>query len=83
MNNQEILTAVLDYINNEKAEYAVLIDGPWGSGKTYLYKNYLAENIAILEAGKNQRKTNVYISLYGISTIEELSKELFTNYMLN
>lgn len=33
MNKQEILEKVLDYINNEKAEYAVLIDGPWGSGK--------------------------------------------------
>lgn len=82
MNKQEILKNVLNYINNEKAEYAVLIDGPWGSGKTYLYKNFLAEKIADVEAGKDHKKANVYISLYGISTVEELSKELFTNYML-
>lgn len=82
MDKHEIFKAVSNYINNEKAKYAVLIDAPWGSGKTYLYDNYLADKIAENEAGKNQRKTNAYISLYGISTIEELSKELFTNYML-
>jgi len=82
MNKQEIFEAVSNYINNEKAKYAVLIDAPWGAGKTYLYENFLADKIAKNEAGKNQRKTNTYISLYGISTIEELAKELFANYML-
>lgn len=82
MNKQEIFEAVLNYINNDKAKYAVLIDAPWGAGKTYLYENFLADEIAKNEAGKNQRKANAYISLYGISTIEELAKELFTNYML-
>lgn len=82
MNKHEILKRVLEYINDDKAKYAVLIDAPWGAGKTYLYENFLADKIAENEAGANQRKTNTYISLYGISTIEELSKELFTNYML-
>lgn len=82
MNKQEILTTVLDYIRNEKAKYAILLNAPWGAGKTYLYENYLADEIAKVEYGKNERRSNVYISLYGITTIESLSKELFTNYML-
>lgn len=82
MNKQEIFEAVSNYINNDKAKYAVLIDAPWGAGKTYLYEKFLSDKIAKNEAGKNQRKANAYISLYGISTIEELAKELFTNYML-
>lgn len=82
MNKNEIFEAITNYINNEKAKYAVIIDAPWGAGKTYLYEKFLANKIAENEAGKNQRKTNVYISLYGISTTEELSKELFANYML-
>ncbi len=82
MNKQEILKAVLDYIKNEKAKYAMLINAPWGAGKTYLYENCLEGEIAKVECGKNERRSNVYISLYGISNIESLSKELFTNYML-
>ena len=82
MNKQEILKAVLDYIQNEKAKYALLINAPWGAGKTYLYENCLQHEIAKVEYGKTERRSNVYISLYGISNIESLSKELFTNYML-
>lgn len=63
-------------------KYAILINGPWGSGKTYLYDNYLVNEIMKVEYGKNGRRTNVYISLYGISNIEALAKELFTNYIL-
>lgn len=82
MNKQEIAKAVLNYIRNEKAKYAILINAPWGAGKTYLYEHCLEGEIAKAEYGKNKRKSNVYISLYGISNIESLSKELFTNYML-
>lgn len=82
MNKKEILKVVLDYIKDEKAKYAILINAPWGAGKTYLYENCLEDEISKVEYGKNERKSNVYISLYGISNIESLSKELFTNYML-
>lgn len=82
MNKHEIFEVISSYINNEKAKYAVLIDAPWGAGKTYLYENFLADKIEKNEAGKSKRKNNIYISLYGISTIEELSRELVTKYIL-
>lgn len=82
MNRNEIEQKVIDYINEEEIRYALLINGAWGSGKTYLYNNYLADAIAKVECGKKERKVNVYISLYGISNIESLAKELITNYIL-
>ena len=82
MNRHEIEKKVLNYINDEEIRYALLINGAWGSGKTYLYNNHLADAIAKAVCGKNERKTNVYISLYGISNIESLAKELITNYIL-
>lgn len=69
-------------MNDDKAKYAVLINGEWGSGKTYLYENILKDEIAHLEYGRNESRGNVYISLYGISTVEQLAKELITNYLL-
>lgn len=59
-----------------------MIDGAWGSGKTYLYENYLVDAIDSVEVGKNERKQNVYISLYGISSIDLLAKQLITNYLI-
>lgn len=82
MTKQEIIKTLTDYVNNDKAKYAVLLDGTWGSGKTYLYETILRDTLAKLEYGKNEGKGNVYISLYGISTVEQLSKELIINYFL-
>lgn len=82
MNGEEIVQAVQKYVRNEGARYAILINGAWGSGKTYLYENYLTEAISNIEIGKNERKANVYISLYGISSIEALSKQVITNYLI-
>ena len=82
MTSKEIVDAVISYVRDENAKYAILIDGTWGSGKTYLYENYLVDAIDSVEVGKNERKQNVYISLYGISSIDLLAKQLITNYLI-
>ncbi len=82
MNRDEIIQAVQSYIRNDNAKYALLINGAWGSGKTFLYENYLADAISDIEIGKNERKSNIYISLYGVSSIEVLSKQLLTSYLI-
>ena len=82
MTTKEIVEAVVSYVRDENEKYAILIDGAWGSGKTYLYENYLVDAINSIESGKNGRKRNVYISLYGISSIDALSKQLLANYYI-
>ena len=79
LNRDEIIQAVQSYIRNDNAKYALLINGAWGSGKTFLYENYLADAISDIEIGKNERKSNIYISLYGVSSIKVLSKQLLTS----
>ena len=82
MTSNQIVEAVENYVRDESTKYALLIDGVWGSGKTYLYENYLADAIDSVEIGKDGHKQNVYISLYGISNIDSLSKQLITNYLI-
>lgn len=79
MNAQEIITSVKQYIRDDKAKYAVLINGPWGCGKTYLYEHYILETIENIESKKSKRKKTAYISLYGLSSVDILAKELVTN----
>ena len=75
MNRKEIVKAVEHYIRNENARYAFMITGPWGVGKTYLFENYLKD--AIEKCGRERlRRHCVYVSLYGINTVEEISKQL-------
>lgn len=43
---QEIISGIKVYINEYCSDYAVMLNGSWGSGKTYFVKNEL---IPVLE----------------------------------
>ncbi|OXB07737.1 P-loop NTPase fold protein [Flavobacterium pectinovorum] len=60
-----------DYITTDKTQFAILLNGSWGCGKTYFWK-YTLENIA----KQNDYKT-IYVSLNGINKIETLDHQLF------
>lgn len=49
MNRTEIIKSVNAYIKNDHAKYALLINGAWGVGKTYLYEKYLSDAISSIE----------------------------------
>jgi hypothetical protein len=51
--------------------FAVLLSGPWGVGKTYLLKKFLKERFG------NDAAKYVYVSLYGLSSIDEIDDALF------
>ena len=53
MDRDAIRNAVRKYIINDNSKYALLIDGTWGIGKTYLFENYLLDDIYDIEIGKN------------------------------
>ncbi len=79
---EQLLFSILQYIQNDKANYAVMIDGKWGSGKTYFLKNRLIEEIEKIDVGDKKCKV-IYISLYGISSIEEINKKVFVETMIS
>ena len=81
MNREETVDRVVEYIKDDNAKAAILINGIWGCGKTFLYKNYLIPAIKNIELGKTNRKDNIYISLYGISSINDLSRELLLRFV--
>ena len=74
--HEELKLFVFDYLTNDKTNAALLLDGEWGTGKTYYVKNAL---IPFLEAKKKQV---VYVSLYGVEDAESLSKNIFTESRL-
>lgn len=49
--------------------YAVMLNGPWGIGKTFLLK-------AFLEPAKTRGLKVVYVSLYGLTSLEEIDDAL-------
>lgn len=64
-NREKIIKSVKVYIDENMSDYAVMINGAWGSGKTYFVKNELIPEL-------EQDKPVIYISLFGIKTIDDL-----------
>ena len=75
-NQQEIISGIKVYINECYSDYAVMLNGSWGSGKTYFVKNEL---IPVLE---EDRKAVIYISLFGIKCVDDLIN-VITMHVLN
>lgn len=66
-------------VQRRKVDYAVLITGGWGSGKTYFIESYLNERKAnIISKDLYERPFEIIkISLFGISAEEEINELIF------
>lgn len=76
MIEKQIIDETIRYLSDESYNYAILIDGEWGCGKTYFVKNSLQEKINEHEKlSKNPRKVK-YISLYGSKSIQDIQENI-------
>ena len=68
MNKNLLLDELKKFIDSEYN--IILIDGPWGSGKTYLLNEYIDT--------LNQDEVKVYyVSLHGMKNIDEINTNLY------
>jgi len=59
-------------------DFAVMLTGPWGSGKTHFIKGYLAgRSQAVEQAGQQASTEYLYASLYGVRSTSEISDQFF------
>ncbi len=73
---EELVESILDYVRADYTDYAIMINGEWGSGKTYFWNNKVKNKIESLRLN-GKKYTTIYMSLYGISNLEEISKKIF------
>ena len=73
---EELVESILDYIRSDYTDYAVMLNGEWGSGKTHFWNNKIKKKIESMQLN-GKRYTTIYMSLYGISNLEEISKKIF------
>lgn len=76
MEAEHIKTIFKNYLCESHTQYAILINGAWGSGKTYYWKNELSQ------IAKQKKYSTIYISLNGVSSIHELEQILFYKIIL-
>lgn len=73
---EDLVESILDYVRSDYTDYAIMINGEWGSGKTHFWNNKIRKKIESLQLN-GKRYTTIYMSLYGISNLEEISKKIF------
>ena len=72
MANKHIREYLNNYINPGASEFAVLINGEWGSGKTWFINDFIT---------KRKEKDILYISLFGLSSIQDIDCKILENYL--
>lgn len=76
MTRQEIKNAIENYLNISNTNYACLINGGWGIGKTYFYKKDLCSAIKAVCVPNRQgfNYKPIYISLIGLRSRQVLKE---------
>lgn len=72
----DLIESILDYVRSDYTDYAIMINGEWGSGKTYFWNHKVRNKIESMQINGKQY-TTIYMSLYGISNLEDISKKIF------
>ena len=74
--NEHIENYCIEYIENEvNPQFAILIKGEWGCGKTFFINNLISRYKK--KGQKIQSSEIVYISLFGIGQLSEIDERLF------
>lgn len=77
-NVNDVNRLVSSYIKKANTDYAIMIYGDWGCGKTYYVKHDLER--CVQEASQTKQKL-IYVSLYGIQTLKDIDSRIF--YAIN
>lgn len=64
----EQISSSLDQYLREKNNYAILINGSWGSGKTKFIKDYIKDKTGY-----------IYTSLYGVDSTDQITDNIISN----
>ena len=76
MNNNELCEYIVRYATTDITKTAILLSGKWGSGKSYFISHDLCKKL------KEKKVKHVVVSLYGVGSLKELSKQLYCSLRL-
>lgn len=76
---QKITKRLIEYLQLD-TNYAVIINGNYGIGKTHYIKNELFSKVRKLEvpdSKKDEKFTPILVSLFGVKSIEDIQSQIF------
>ncbi len=78
LTDEEIIDLIVEYVTDDRYKQAVLIDGDWGSGKTYFVQEKLIESLKTKVGSSAESNRNVlYVSLYGMESFPQIIDDIY------
>lgn len=74
LSEDEIIDILKEYVENKDNTYALMIDGEWGSGKTYFIENKVMK---MYETSHKVEKRFIYVSTYGVKDSSDLDNRIY------
>jgi len=75
----ELLNIIKDYVIEQDAEYAILITGDWGCGKTFYWKNDIYNMLTSIN-DTDAKIHPIYVPLFGINNVNEIIDKIVIQY---
>jgi hypothetical protein len=74
LSKEQLSEAINLYLKQNYSQHAIVLDGDWGVGKTYLINNIILPGIETIEY--------FHISLFGLSTISDIENEIYKSFLI-
>lgn len=71
---ENIIKSINNYVNKKDSDYAILLDGVWGTGKTFFIKNIFPKEY---QNDTKKELNYIYISAAGINDIEQFINDIY------
>ena len=59
---EDLVESILDYVRSDYTDYAVMINGEWGVGKTHFWNNKIRKKIESMKRKKIHN--NIYVIVW-------------------
>ncbi|NFN03477.1 hypothetical protein FDB50_01650 [Clostridium botulinum] len=82
LSEEQIINVLKEYILDKRYTQAALIEGDWGSGKTFFVQGKLLDELNKHVGTETKvKKKIIYTSLYGIENLQQVMDEIYTALM--
>lgn len=79
MTKDAVARDYLDYYLDRPGnpDFAVMLEGPWGSGKSFFIERYFSDRLEKARAKEKKAKPEIRVSLFGVRDLSEITYQIF------
>lgn len=76
-NNKNIAEYLCEYAENLNPQYAIMLTGEWGCGKSYFIQNWISKYKEKQKEEKDKLVLKpIYVSLYGLTNVQQITDNI-------